>query len=208
MAGVDEAGRGACAGPLVVAAVILPAGRSRRLDDLADSKQLSARSRERVFDEILSVARAWVTVVIEACEIDTRGVHVANITGMRRAVARLTPRPGYVLTDGFAVPGLGVEATAVLKGDQVAACVAAASVVAKVTRDRIMDDLHSCHPEYDFVRHKGYVTAGHATALATYGPSEQHRMSYVNVAEARRERLSRLEDAVTRTGLHSATESA
>ncbi|WP_131768366.1 ribonuclease HII [Candidatus Protofrankia californiensis] len=208
VAGVDEAGRGACAGPLVVAAVILPASRSRRLDDLTDSKRMSAQLRERVFDEILSVAQAWATVVIQPFEIDAWGVHVANIAGMRRAVARLTQRPGYVLTDGFAVPGLGAESTAVLKGDQVVACVAAASVVAKVTRDRIMKDLHRRHPEYDFAQHKGYVTAGHAAALAAYGPCEQHRMSYVNVAQAQRERLSRLEDAVTRTGLRSATESA
>ncbi|WP_250285140.1 MULTISPECIES: ribonuclease HII [unclassified Frankia] len=211
VAGVDEAGRGACAGPLVVAAVVLPASGSRRLVDLTDSKRLSPRLRERVFDEILSVAQAWATVVIQPSEVDACGVHVANIAGMRRAVARLARRPGYVLTDGFAVPGLGVASTAVLKGDQVVACVAAASVVAKVTRDRIMKDLHHRHPEYDFAQHKGYVTAGHTAALAAYGPCGQHRMSYVNVAQAQRERLARLarlEDAVTRTGLPSATESA
>ncbi len=208
VAGVDEAGRGACAGPLVVATVVLPVGGSRSIGTLADSKRLSARLREQVFDDILGVAQAWTTVVIDASEIDLRGVHVANITGMRRAVARLPWRPGYVLTDGFAVAGLGVESTAVLKGDQVVACVAAASVVAKVTRDRIMNDLHSAYPEYDFAQHKGYVTAGHAAALAAYGPCDQHRMSYVNVAEAQRERLSRLEDVVTRTGLRSAMESA
>ncbi|WP_322752129.1 ribonuclease HII [Frankia sp. Cas3] len=208
VAGVDEAGRGACAGPLVVAAVILPTGGSRRLGALADSKRLSARLRDQVFEGILGVAQAWATVVIDASEIDVAGVHVANTTGMRRAVARLVARPGYVLTDGFAVAGLGVGSTAVLKGDQVVACVAAASVIAKVTRDRIMDGLHSGYPEYDFAQHKGYVTAAHAAALAAYGPCEQHRMSYVNVAGAYRERLSRLEDVVTPTGLRSATEGA
>jgi ribonuclease HII len=212
VAGVDEAGRGACAGPLVVAAVVLaPEGR-RRLSGLADSKLLSEQVRERLYDDVLAVAADWSTVVIPAAEIDRAGVHVANITGMRRAVARLARRPGYVLTDGFPVAGFGTESLAVMKGDRVAACVAAASIVAKVTRDRIMRALHPRYAEYDFAQHKGYVTAAHAAALARYGPCDEHRKSYVNVAAhavpTREARSSRLADSVPATSLHGVTETA
>ncbi|CAO5164417.1 Ribonuclease HII [Frankia sp. AiPs1] len=212
VAGVDEAGRGACAGPLVVAAVVLPEGGVRRLGGLADSKLLTEQVRERMFGEVVATAVCWATVVTPAAEIDLVGVHQANITGMRRAVARLDRRPGYVLTDGFPVSGFGMESLAVVKGDQVAACVAAASIVAKVTRDRIMRALHTRYAEYDFAQHKGYVTAAHTAALARYGPCDEHRKSYVNVAAHAAStgdaRSSRLEDRVLATGLHGVTECA
>ncbi|ABD12940.1 ribonuclease HII [Frankia sp. CcI156] len=210
VAGVDEAGRGACAGPLVIAAVILAPEARQRLARLADSKLLTEQIRESVFEDVMAAAAAWSTVVISAAEIDRVGLHVANITGMRRAVARLSARPGYVLTDGFAVAGFGVESLAVVKGDRVVACVAAASVVAKVTRDRIMRALHTRYAEYDFAQHKGYVTAAHAAALARCGPCDEHRMSYVNVAAhaatTREARSLRLEDRVLVTSRHGVTE--
>src|SRR6266705_826816 len=191
VAGVDEAGRGACAGPLVVAAVALaPSGSA--LAGLADSKALAPAVREEVYREVVAHALAWHTVVIPSAEIDRRGLHVCNIAGMRRALAGMSCRPGYVLTDGFAVRGLTVPALAMWKGDQVAACVAAASVVAKVTRDRIMTELHDRYPAYDFAEHKGYVTPRHAQALADHGPCPQHRFSFVNVMGALRARGSRV----------------
>lgn len=184
VAGVDEAGRGACAGPLVVAAVVLPAGARGRVPGLADSKLLTAAAREACYAEVVARAAAWSAVVIPAREVDRRGIHVVNIEGMRRAVARLKSPPSYVLTDGFPVPGIGPAALAVWKGDRVSACVAAASVIAKVTRDRLMDALHDRFPGYDFRSHRGYTTPQHSAELARLGPCQEHRRSYVNVAAA------------------------
>lgn len=184
VAGADEAGRGACAGPLVVAACVLPAGRRGLVPGLADSKLLTPAARDRVYAEVLGRAEAWSVVVIPPTEVDSRGLHVTNLEGMRRALAALCPTPSYVLTDGFRVDGLGVPGLAVWKGDRVVACIAAASIIAKVTRDRIMTELHEHYPRYDFATHKGYVTPAHAAALATHGPCPEHRYSYVNVARA------------------------
>ena len=181
VAGIDEAGRGACAGPLVVAAVAFEPRRLSVLRGVADSKALTAKAREKAYDEVVATALAWHAVVIPSTEIDAVGLHVCNIAGMRRALAGLACQPAYVLTDGFAVRGLGVPALAMWKGDEVAACVAAASVVAKVTRDRIMRDLHLRYPEYGFARHKGYSTPAHMRALNTHGPCPEHRHSFVNV---------------------------
>lgn len=212
VAGVDEAGRGACAGPLVIAAVILAPAGHRRLARLADSKLLTEATRESVYEDVLAAAQAWSAVVVPAPEIDRGGLHRSNIAGMRRAVARLWVRPGYILTDGFPVAGFGTESLAVVKGDRVVACIAAASVVAKVTRDRIMRALHTRYAEYDFAQHKGYVTASHAAALARYGPCDEHRMSYVNVAAhaapTREAQSLRLEDKMIVASLHDVTETA
>ncbi|MGY1833527.1 ribonuclease HII [Blastococcus sp. SYSU DS0510] len=185
VAGADEAGRGACAGPLVAAACILPAGRRGRVPGLADSKLLTAAARERAYDEILDRAVAWSVVVLPVEDLDARGMHVTNIEALRRAVCTLDPGPDYVLTDGFPVPGLARPGLAVWKGDRVAACVAAASVLAKVTRDRIMLELHERWPEYDFAGHKGYITDVHTAALDRHGPCPEHRMRFVNVRSAR-----------------------
>jgi ribonuclease HII len=182
VAGVDEAGRGACAGPLVVAAVALGRWSGDRDVVLADSKALTAPAREKAYRKIVQSALSWHVVVIGPDEIDRRGLHVCNVAGMRRALAGLATRPGYVLTDGFEVPGLAVPALAVWKGDQVAACVAAASIVAKVTRDRIMRSLHGDYPSYGFARHKGYSTPSHMAALDELGPCPIHRRSFVNVS--------------------------
>ncbi|SDJ17047.1 RNase HII [Frankineae bacterium MT45] len=184
VAGADEAGRGACAGPLVVAACTLAPGRRGHIEGLADSKVLTAATRERLYEQIVERAAAYSVVVIPAAEIDAFGLHVANLAGMRRAIAGLHPRPSYALTDGFPVPGVGVPTTAVWKGDAVVACIAAASILAKVTRDRMMTELHETFPEYDFAKHKGYVTSDHSAALRRFGPCPQHRFSYINVRQA------------------------
>jgi ribonuclease HII len=184
VAGVDEAGRGACAGPLVVAACVLRPGDGRQLDGLADSKLLTPAARERMYGIVLNRALCWSVVVVPVAEVDALGVHVANVEGMRRAVAQLSLHPGYVLVDGFRVPGLTAPSTSVPKADQAAACVAAASVLAKVTRDRLMVGLHEEFPVYGFDVHKGYCTADHTAALMTHGPSAEHRWSYVNVVAA------------------------
>ncbi len=185
VAGADEAGRGACAGPLVAAAVVLPSGRRGEIDELSDSKLLTPAARERVYAQVLDRAVAHAVVVVPAAEVDTRGLHVCNLAALRRALATLAVRPDYVLTDGFPVDGLDVPGLAVWKGDQVAACVAAASVLAKVTRDRIMVELAGTYPQYGFDEHKGYVTPEHNAALRRHGPSAVHRLSYANVAGAR-----------------------
>jgi ribonuclease HII len=187
VAGADEAGRGACAGPLVVAACILPAGRRGRIEGLDDSKLLTAPTRERLYEQVTRRALAYSIVIIPAAEIDAFGLHVANLAGMRRALSTLSPAAHYALTDGFPVRGLGVPSTAVWKGDATVACIAAASILAKVTRDAIMTEMHDHWPQYDFARHKGYVTQSHADALTTWGPCPEHRRRYVNVRRSLRQ---------------------
>ena len=184
VAGVDEAGRGACAGPLVAGAAILPAGQAGIVPGLADSKLLTERARERCYDQVVRRALAWSVVVVESDECDRLGMHVANIEALRRAVALLDLPPSYVLTDGFPVDGLGVPGLAVWKGDRVAACIAAASVLAKVTRDRLMVEMDAQWPAYDFKTHKGYITDVHSAALDEHGPCPEHRRRFVNVRRA------------------------
>ena len=186
VAGADEAGRGACAGPLVVAAVVLPDGRRGEVPGLADSKLLSAAARERAYDEVVRRSLAWSVVVVSPQEVDRCGLHVMNVRAMRQAVGRLEPCASYVLTDGFPIPGLPAPTLAVWKGDRVAACVAAASVVAKVTRDRLMVELHQRFSAYGFDVHKGYSTPEHQAAMAEHGPCPEHRFSYVNVRASQR----------------------
>ncbi len=190
VAGIDEAGRGACAGPLVVAAVALDSAAIRRLPGLADSKSLPADAREHLYEDVTRHAVDWHVLAIPAREVDAFGLHACNIAGMRRALAGLRCRPGYVLTDGFPVQGLGSPALAVWKGDQVTASVAAASVVAKVSRDRMMAELDTRYPAYGFARHKGYVTPDHMAALLAHGPCPEHRFSYANVIGVVRHRAA------------------
>lgn len=185
VAGADEAGRGACAGPITAAACILPTGRRGRIQGLTDSKLLSAAVRQRLYDEIVGRAVAWQVVSIDASTIDAIGLHVANVQAMRRAVRSLQVAPAYTLTDGFPVDGLGVPALAVWKGDRVSCSIAAASILAKVTRDRFMCTLAEQYPEYGFEVHKGYSTTAHERALALHGPCPQHRASYQNVRRHR-----------------------
>jgi len=182
VAGVDEVGRGACAGPLVVAACVLGPNRVESLAALDDSKKLTARKREELFPLIRRYALAYHVVFIPPAEVDRCGVHAANIEGMRRAVAGLPVRPEYVLSDGFRVPGLPMPSLPVISGDAAAACIAAASVLAKVSRDRLMVAMDDEYPGYGFAEHKGYNTAAHTSALAQRGPCIQHRHSFINVA--------------------------
>lgn len=184
VAGVDEAGRGACAGPLVAGAAILPAGKAGIVPGLADSKLLTPRRREACYEQVVRRAAAWSVVVVPAAECDRLGMHVANVEALRRALARLSVRPAYVLTDGFSVDGLGVPGLAMWKGDRVTASIAAASVVAKVTRDAIMGQVHERFPQYDFDVHKGYCTDRHERALTAHGPCAEHRWRFVNVRRA------------------------
>jgi ribonuclease HII len=182
VAGVDEVGRGACAGPLVVAACVLGPNRFPSLAALDDSKKLTEVERERLFPLIRRYALDYHVVFIPSAEVDRRGVHIANIEGMRRAVAGLRLRPGYVLSDGFRVPGLPMPSLPVIGGDAAAACIAAASVLAKVSRDRLMVAMDRDHPGYGFAEHKGYSTAAHMAALEEHGPCAEHRYSFANVA--------------------------
>lgn len=186
VAGVDEVGRGACAGPLVVAACVLGPNRMGSLAALDDSKKLTAKAREELYPLIRRYALAYHVVYIPSVEVDRRGVHAANIEGMRRAVAGLSTRPGYVLSDGFRVPGLPAPSLPVVGGDAAAACIAAASVLAKVSRDRLMTAMDAEFPGYGFAEHKGYSTPAHGAALAELGPCSQHRQSFINVRRVAR----------------------
>ena len=182
IAGVDEAGRGACAGPLVIASVVLNDPFAPELAVVRDSKEIAEAKRDAVFDLIHQVAASVSVVIVPASEVDARGVHAANLDGMRRAVQGLTIEPAYVLTDGYAIEGLGVPNLAVWKGDQVVVSISAASVIAKVTRDRIMREMDVEFPQYGFAGHKGYITPAHTKALNEHGPCVQHRQSFANVA--------------------------
>lgn len=181
VAGADEAGRGACAGPLVGAAAILSDAKSRQIPGLADSKLLTPTQRQSCYHHITQKALGWAVVALEPDECDRLGMHVANLEVLRRALLRLDPAPSYVLTDGFGVDGLGVPGLSIWKGDRVAACVSAASVIAKVTRDQMMADLDDVYPGYGFAEHKGYCTMQHQRHLDRLGPSPTHRMRFENV---------------------------
>ncbi|MEY3714291.1 MAG: hypothetical protein RJB59_94 [Actinomycetota bacterium] len=182
IAGVDEAGRGACAGPLVVAAVILRDLNSPALEQVRDSKELTPKKRDTLFDVIIEESLSYSVIEIPPAEIDLIGLHRANLEGMRRAIGALSTNPNYILTDGYEIEGLPAPSLAVWKGDQVALSISAASILAKVYRDRVMQDLDSKYPEYGFAAHKGYVTRIHQASLKKYGVSPVHRRSYANIA--------------------------
>jgi ribonuclease HII len=182
IAGVDEAGRGACAGPLVVAAVILKDPRSIDLAEVRDSKELTAGKREELFEVIIGHSTHHSIIEISSQEIDDIGLHRSNLDGMRRAISALGVEPQYVLTDGYEIEGLSSPSLAVWKGDQVALSISAASILAKVHRDRLMEKLDSMFPGYGLATHKGYVTRAHEKALIELGVSPIHRRSYANIS--------------------------
>ena len=182
IAGVDEAGRGPCAGPLVVASVILKDPFAPELAQVRDSKELSEKLREELFDVVIEQAIAYSIIEISVEEIDSFGLHKSNLEGMRRAVNSLAIVPEYVLTDGYAIEGLAIPNLAVWKGDQVAISISAASILAKVYRDREMVKLDSKYPGYGLAKHKGYITAAHTKALGELGVTEIHRKSFANIA--------------------------
>ena len=184
VAGVDEAGRGACFGPVTIAACMLPTRPLPELEGLDDSKKLTERRRRMLFDAIVNSATAFSIVHVPAADIDRRGTQAANLDGARRAVAGLDPAPKYVLMDGFRIPGLGVPQLPVVGGDAAARCIAAASVLAKVSRDALIVEMAEQFPEYGLAGHKGYSTAAHMAAVRRHGASAQHRYSYANVREA------------------------
>jgi len=182
VAGVDEAGRGPLAGPVVAAAVILP-GRAE-LFHLNDSKKLTAARREALAGEIEKTALAWATGLSTVEEINAINIHQAGLLAMRRAVLGLKKSPAFVLADGFAITGLDLPQLPVIGGDGKCASIAAASIVAKVFRDKLMDDYHQLYPQYGFSRHKGYGTAEHLQALERCGPCPIHRAGYGPVRDA------------------------
>jgi len=182
IAGVDEAGRGPCAGPLVIVSVILDDPFADIWSEIRDSKEISEKKREVLFDVVMENAAAISIIEVSPEEIDLRGVHAANLDGMRRAVNGLAITPAYVLTDGYAIEGLAVPNVAVWKGDQVVTAISAASIIAKVTRDRIMREMDAIYPGYGFAGHKGYITAAHTAAIAELGVTAIHRKSFSNIA--------------------------
>ncbi len=181
-AGVDEAGRGPLAGPVVVAAVILPA--KYKLESLDDSKRLSAIKRERLAPLIEAQAIAFAVEFVEVDEIDRVNILQATLIGMKRAVENLDPAPQRAMIDGNRAPQLSCEVKTVIGGDRLITSISAASVLAKVYRDRLMLSMHDLYPEYGFDRHKGYPTAFHLEQLKLYGPCSIHRTSFAPVRRA------------------------
>jgi ribonuclease HII len=176
VAGVDEVGRGCLAGPVVAAAVVLHP--ERHIPGVCDSKLVPAVERERLFERIMKHAVAWAVASSDPREIDDINIHQASLQAMRRAVLALAPLPDIVLVDAFRVPELPMAQRGVRHGDRRCSAIAAASIIAKVTRDREMRELHQVDPRYGFDRHKGYATADHLEAVARFGYSDAHRRSF------------------------------
>lgn len=201
IAGVDEAGRGAWAGPLVAAAAILPLPAdeqtaswqtlSEQLTGVNDSKLMTATARERLYAVVYQKAQVGVGIV-SALTVDYLGVGVANKLAMARAVAALPIKPQFLLLDAFKLPQVALPQKAIVRGDSHSLSIAAASIVAKVTRDRLMRELDAAYPNYGFKTHKGYGTAKHAAALAEFGPCDIHRYSYTPIWEAYESQLHAL----------------
>ena len=176
VAGVDEVGRGCLAGPVVAGAVIL--NPDRYIPRICDSKTVTALERVRLFEKITRNAIAWGVALADPREIDTINIHQASLRAMQRAVMKLNPLPDFVLVDAFRVPDLLMAQRKVVHGDVRCTAIAAASIVAKVTRDRMMLELHAQDPRYGFDRHKGYATRDHLDAVSRFGYSEVHRRSF------------------------------
>jgi ribonuclease HII len=176
VAGVDEVGRGCLAGPVVAAAVVLDP--SRHIAGLRDSKLVPRAGRERLYDTITRRAMAWAVAAVEPAEIDRINIHRASLAAMRQAVMTLSRLPDVVIVDAFRIPDLPLPQRGIIKGDRRCAAIAAASIVAKVHRDRLMDALHAADPRFGFDRHKGYATADHLEAVARFGYSTAHRRSF------------------------------
>lgn len=176
VAGVDEVGRGCLAGPVVAGAVILDP--DRYIPRICDSKTVTALERERLYDTITRKAVAWSVIGVEPEEIDRLNIHQASLRAMQRAVLSLAPLPDMVLVDAFRIPEIPMAQRSVVHGDSRCTAIAAASIVAKVTRDRLMQQLHDRDPRYGFDRHKGYATRDHLDAVSRYGYSDVHRRSF------------------------------
>ncbi|MGZ8366058.1 MAG: ribonuclease HII [Nitrospira sp.] len=182
IAGIDEAGRGPLAGPVVAAAVVLPV--RCRLSGIDDSKQLSEGERARLYAAILEHAVGMGIGSADVGEIDRLNILEATKLAMRRAIDQLAPPPDYLLIDAVTLPGIGIPERPIIKGDSLSLSIAAASIIAKVTRDRLMAQYHDMFPEYDFLSHKGYGTREHLQRLARHGPCSIHRRTFTPVHEA------------------------
>jgi ribonuclease HII len=189
VAGADEAGRGALAGPLVAAAVVLPEGFDP--EGIDDSKLLTRNQREAAYERIVTAA-SFAVAKAEPAVIDRRGLHRSNLALLRRCIRTLDPAPEYALTDGFPVPRMPCPSLGIKKGDAVAVSVAAASIVAKVTRDRIMDRMHRRYPAWGFDHNRGYGTPEHLEVLDRLGPTAIHRLSFACVGQASLPGMGRL----------------
>jgi ribonuclease HII len=187
VAGVDEAGRGPLAGPVVVAAVMLDP--RRPIDGLADSKKLSERQRNELFSLIRENALSWSVVSIDVQDIDRLNILQATLLGMRRSILELDPAPSLALIDGNRAPDLPCPARTIVQGDRLEPAISAASILAKVTRDRVMVAMHEQFPGYGFAQHKGYPTALHLERLADLGPCAIHRRSFAPVHKAAQKAL-------------------
>ena len=185
IAGTDEAGRGPIAGPIVAAAVVLEAP----LSGLNDSKQLSEKQREALYEQFIAEGYAVGIAIKSAGDIDRDGIQRCNLSAMIEAVAALSPMPDFVLVDGYNLVGLSQPTMRVVKGDSRSLNIAAASIVAKVTRDRILLEMDEKYPGYGFARHKGYGTREHLAALADLGPCPEHRKSFAPLAQQEKETL-------------------
>lgn len=181
LGGADESGRGALAGPLVSSAIILPS--SPIIKGLNDCKQLTPLAREKMYEILIEKAISWTVVRIEAQEIDAIGLQRANVMAMEEAIRLLDPVPDFVVTDRYEAGAVSMPHLGVTRGDCVSASVAAASIIAKVTRDRIMRLLDKEYPDYGFAKHKGYGTQEHLTAIREFGPSPEHRRSFAGVLQ-------------------------
>ncbi|HEL4832314.1 ribonuclease HII [Stenotrophomonas sp. C4297] len=183
VAGVDEAGRGPLAGPVAVAAVVFDPARPR-INGLDDSKQLTAARREQLHDRIIERALAWHVVLVDVDTIDRLNIYQATLQGMRDVVAAVAHVAGFARIDGNVVPkGLVLPAQALVGGDGIDRAIMAASILAKVSRDRYMQEVHARHPQYGFEQHKGYGTPAHLAALREHGPCVEHRRSFAPVRE-------------------------
>lgn len=181
IAGIDEAGRGPLAGPVVAGAVML----AHPIEGVDDSKKLTEKKRDRLYEEIQSGEHVVGVSIISAGDVDKLGIQQANYRAMLESAEALDPVPEFLLVDGFAIPGCVTPHKRIVKGDQRSQSIAAASIVAKVTRDRLMVELDARYPEYSFARHKGYGTKVHLEAIAQYGPCPEHRKSFAPIANAR-----------------------
>jgi ribonuclease HII len=179
IAGVDEAGRGPLAGPVVVAAVVLDPGNP--IGGLDDSKKLSSKRREALYPRIIECCAAWAVVEVGPDEIDQVNILQATMLGMQRAIDELRPAPTLALVDGNRAPELDCQVRTIIQGDSLEPAISAASILAKVSRDRRMHELHTRFPHYRFDRHKGYPTPEHLSLLARHGPCAVHRRSFAPV---------------------------
>lgn len=176
IAGVDEAGRGPLAGPVVAASVILPSG--IRLNGLNDSKKLTPAVRDRLYEEIMEKAVSFSVGTVSEKDIDILNIYQASLKAMRKAITRMDPAPDFILVDAVQIPGVTIPQMPLVRGDGLSASIAAASVLAKVTRDRLMDKYDREYPQYGFAKHKGYGTREHMEAICKYGPCPIHRSSF------------------------------